>query len=63
MHKKIVDIMPFGDYEATIGYGHSNYTYWLTDEGEIVTAGEQGPASQRNNPHGDIYIPTTPQGF
>lgn len=62
-HKKIVDIMAFGDYEATLGYGHSAYTYWLSDKGEIVTAGENAPASTRNNPHGDIYIPTTPQGF
>lgn len=63
MHKKIVDIMPFGDYEGTLGYGHSNYTYWLSDEGEILTAGEQGPASARNDPHGNILNPTTPQGF
>jgi alpha-tubulin suppressor-like RCC1 family protein len=63
LHGRIIDAIYFGDYEATAGYGHSEYCYWLTDEGELLLAGEQGPADAKTRPHGNIYIPMSPAGF
>ena len=62
-HGRIVDVSYFGDYEATAGYGHSEYAYFLTDEGELFATGEQGPADAKFRPHGNIYIPMSPAGF